>query len=180
MNEAITVELQFFMISILWGGLLLVIYDLLRIIRNVINHKQLWIAFEDILYWILCGVLIFQMMYKHNNGIIRVFSILGMLIGMILYRHIFSDTLVEYISLLLKKIIVLLSRILMLFIRPIIWIKNQINKTIGRKVRKILKKIKKRLYFTIKSLKKLFKSSKISLNQVEEGDLLSEEKKKKK
>lgn len=180
MNEAITIELQFFMISILWGGLLLVIYDFLRIIRNIINHKQLWIAFEDILYWILCGILIFQMMYKHNNGIIRVFSILGMIIGMILYRYIFSDSLVQCISLLLKKTIALFSGILILFIKPFIWMKNQFNKTIGRKVRKTLTKTKKRLYFTNKSLKKLFKSSKISLNQVEEGDLLSEEKKKKK
>ncbi len=180
MNEVIVMELRFFLISILWGGLILVIYDLLRIIRNVIKNNRFWLAVEDILYWILCGILIFQMMYKHNDGIIRAFSILGMFIGMLVYQSIFSEFIVINMSLLLKKILALLLRGLFLFLRPLIWLKDLFYTTIGEKVRKILVKTKKRLYFIKKSLKNPFKSSKISLNEVERGDLLNEEKKKKK
>ena len=88
MNEAIAIEMRFFVISILWGCLILVIYDLLRIFRNIIRHNKIAIGIEDILYWILCGVLIFKMMYKHYNGIIRAFSILGMFIGMLICKTI--------------------------------------------------------------------------------------------
>ncbi len=179
MNEAITVELRFFLISIYWGGLILVIYDLLRILRNIIRHNKIIIAIEDILYWIICGILIFQMMYKHYNGIIRAFSILGMFIGMVIYQYIFSDFIVTNISTLLKKVLSLTLRILTLLFKPIIWIKNLIYKIFGKRVRKVIDKFKKRLYFTIKSLKNHFKSSKISLNGVGKGGLLDEKKKEK-
>lgn len=119
MNNAILGELQFFMISIVWGSLILVIYDCLRIIRKVIKHKQFVIGIEDILYWILCGHLIFQMMYKHNSGIIRAFAILGIFIGMIIYRYILSDFLVDNISGFLNKIIKSIYKIIKLLKKQI-------------------------------------------------------------
>jgi len=180
MNEAIAIEMRFFAISILWGCLILVIYDLLRIFRNIIRHNKIAIGIEDILYWILCGVLIFKMMYKHYNGIIRAFSILGMFIGMLIYQNNFSEFIVTSISTLLKKIIGIIFRLLSILLRPLIWVKNLYCEIIGKRVRKIMQKQKKTLGFAIKSLKNIFKSSKISLSDEEKGDLLDEEKKKKK
>lgn len=180
MNDVIFIELEFFIISILWGGLIIVIYDSLRIIRNLIKHKQFVVAAQDIFYWILCGFLIFQMMYKHNNGIIRAFSIIGMLIGMIIYRYMFSDFLVESLSFLLMKIGDIFFSIFKVIVKPFIWMKCLLSKTIGKKVRQLFKKVKKVIYNQFKPLKNKIKSSKISLYGGEDGDLLEKEKKKEK
>lgn len=179
MNEVILVELRFFVISILWGCLIVIIYDCLRIIRNLIKHNKLTVALEDIVYWIICGFLIFQMMYKHNNGIIRTFSILGMLIGMLIYKYSFSEFLVKNISSILKKLTALLSILFSFLIKPFLGIKDVFNKTIGKIVREFFKKTKKRIQNSIKPLKNKVKSSKIPLNDFEDGDLFDEEKKKK-
>lgn len=181
MNEAILVELQFFVISILWGSLILIIYDGLRIIRIIIKHKQIVVALEDILYWLMCGILIFQMMYKHNHGIVRAFSILGMLMGMIFYHYLLSDIIVDNLSTLLKRIIRLIIKGLSILVKPFIWIKKLFNKTIGKIIRKYYKKLKKSVYNQIKLLKNKRISSKISLDDTNAGDGdLSDEKKKKK
>lgn len=178
MNEAIIKELDLFLISILWGSILLIIYDSLRIFRKLIKHNNCTRSLEDILYWILSGFLIFKMMYKHNNGIIRGFTILGMFLGMIIYKILLSDFLVKNISALLIKIKKLIISILSTIIRPLSWLKDIINKTIGIIIRKFLGKIKKSVYISIKALKTRLKSSKISLDDVGDGDLSNYEKKK--
>ncbi len=180
MNEAIIIELRFFVISILWGSLILIIYDCLRIIRKIIKHNKFSIAIEDLFYWIICGLLIFKMMYKHNDGIIRAFSIMGMLIGMIIYKNLFSDFLLETISAILIKILNFGVSILSFIIRPFLWLKAIFDKTIAIKINRRLKKVKNSMEIAFKSLKSLNKSSKIPLSDVKDGDLLSEEEKSKK
>lgn len=133
MNEFINLEVRFFLISALWGVLLLVVYDCLRIFRKVINHGVVWISIEDIFYWMISGVLIFRMMYEMNNGIIRGFSLIGILLGMILYKYSISEFVVKWISFLLIKIKMFLSKLLHILIKPL--------KFLFRKLRKLLLKL---------------------------------------
>ena len=149
MNHAITIELQFFLISILWGGLLLLVYDGLRIIRRIIKHDSFFVAVEDLIFWVAASLFIFAMMYKENNGIIRGFSVMGMAIGMVLYHYIFSELLVNAIT----KFIRTLFRP---FAIAFSWIKRFILylSTIGKKIVK----------FILRRLKKWRKSVKIALN----------------
>lgn len=98
MNKAITLELQFFMVSILWGALILLAYDGLRIIRRLIRHNSIIIAIQDLLFWISASIFIFAMIYVKNNGTIRGFSVMGMGIGMVLYHYILSDLVVKLVT----------------------------------------------------------------------------------
>lgn len=177
MNEGIIVELEFFFVSILWGGIIIIIYDCLRVIRKVIKHKEFFVALEDVLYWVVSSLLIFNMMYKQNNGIIRIFSILAMFIGMIIYHNLFSKLLVETISFLLIKIKRLISKVIPLILKPITWLISIFNKTIGKIIRKTVKKLKIVTYNQIKRLKNKVKSSKIPLSDFGEGDLFEEKEK---
>ncbi len=105
MNPAITIELQFFLTSILWGGILLLIYDILRILRRVIKHGAFLIAVQDMIFWVAASLFIFSMIYRENNGIIRGYSILGMMLGSILYHFALSDFLVKLISKLIQTLL---------------------------------------------------------------------------
>ena len=149
MNHAITLELQFFLISILWGAILLLAYDVLRIIRRLIKHGTIILAIEDLIFWVIASIFIFAMIYDQNNGIIRGFSVMGVTIGMVLYHYILSSFLVNTIT---KIIQILLSPFIM-----------AIN-TVKRFFHFVFLKGKKIVNFLARRLKKLKNSFKIRFN----------------
>lgn len=148
MNPSITIELQFFLISVLWGGILLAAYDILRIFRRIIRHGAVLIAIEDLIYWLVASLFIFAMIFRENNGIIRGFSIIGMLLGSILYHFGVSEFLVKAIT---KLIQTLLS--------PFKAVLKQLKCTLTSLLKQVAKIINKILF----RLKKRKKSGKITL-----------------
>lgn len=149
MNHAITIELKFFLISILWGAIVLLAYDGLRILRRLIKHNGFFLAVEDLLFWVITSVFIFAMIYQVNNGVIRGFSVMGMAIGMVLYHYILSDIIVS-----------LITKLIFTLLRPLRFILNKMKQFLhflmgrGRKIAS----------FFITRLKKLHKSVRIALN----------------
>ena len=90
MSEGILFELQFFYKAFLLGALMMMSYDGVRIFRRLIPHGTIAVALEDILYWLVCGVYIFRMLYLENSGAIRGFAIAAVVgvpvvLGMLLY-----------------------------------------------------------------------------------------------
>lgn len=150
MSKDIIVELQFFMTSILWGALILLAYDILRIFRRVVKHNYFFIAIEDLLFWVITSVFIFAMIYNENNGIIRGFSIMGMAIGMLIYNFTLSPLVVK-----------LISKLILLLLGPFRFINNSLKK-LSRFIQRKLQKLYKLLWMR---LIKLLKSVKINLNE---------------
>lgn len=154
MSETLGYELQFFLASVIWGVIILVIYDVIRIFRNIIKHHYFFIGLEDLIFWIVSGFLIFRMMYIQNDGIIRGFSILGMTLGMIVYNQGVSGWFVTNVS----KLILFLKKMIMkgiqFLLKPAKWIFKRCRfiftfflkrgKTTGNFLTKGLKKVTKR------------------------------------
>jgi Spore cortex protein YabQ (Spore_YabQ). len=166
MNDEIFAELRFFAVSFYWGMLLLVIYDLFRILRRVIKHNNFFIALEDIIYWTVCGVLIFHMIYRQNNGIIRGFSILAMVLGMLFYHGVFSDFLVDSIAGFINRILAFAVKTLRWILKPFYILLRKA----GRLFRWFGKKIRNKYHTLFKALKNKKKSSKIELSENGKGD----------
>jgi len=150
MNKAITFELQFFLVSIFSGTLILLVYDGFRIVRRLIKHNEVFLAIEDLIFWVAASVFIFAMMYQENNGIIRGFSVMGMTIGMVLYHYILSELFVDMIT-----------KLLYTLFRPIIYVFNKVNRILLL----IRVKYKKLMHFLLLRLKKMIKSVRITLNK---------------
>lgn len=104
-SEDIHQEILFLLISLALGEGLVVFYDVFRIFRRIIPHGVIWISVEDILYWIVCALLVFGMIFQTNDGLVRGFSIGGICIGMLFYNHFVSPFFVKHISSILEKII---------------------------------------------------------------------------
>lgn len=154
MSKLVAWEIQYFIQCFIWGVWMMILYDMLRIFRMVMYHKALWIAIEDILYWIYCAVGMFVVMYMWNDGKIRWFSIASAGLGMFLYNILVSKYAVPIIG----KGIYKLIRVLF---APVIFIVKKI-----KCVTKFLEKKAKNLRFKlIKVLKKLCKSVKIISNK---------------
>ena len=88
MSEGILFELQFFSRALFLGICMMIFYDGIRIFRALIPHKIAVVAVEDILYWLICGVCIFRMLYLENSGAIRGFAIAAVVLGMLLYLQL--------------------------------------------------------------------------------------------
>ncbi len=81
MSEVVRQEILFFSASVLTGIGLLLFYDFFRIFRRVIRHKAWVVSLEDFLYWCAAALIIFGMMFRENDGILRGYAFAGIIAG---------------------------------------------------------------------------------------------------
>lgn len=157
MNEMIGNQIHFFGISIFWGAFLLLFYDMFRIFRRVIPHTGFFVAWEDIIYWMISGVLIFRVMYQQNSGVIRGFSIAAILFGMIVYRWIINDSVVEFVTNLFLSLFAQIKKVLSILLKPLKIIRKSSKIIIQSFARKLIRIVKNRC----QNKEKLYKRQKI-------------------
>lgn len=132
------------------------LYDWLRIFRRVLPHRQIVVSLEDLLFWIFCTMYVFWWMYRVSNGGMRWFAIAGALTGMGLYKKFISRLLVTYVSLLLKRVLEIIEKILRILLRPVRYLGMEIGqkrKAFSRKKRKVAANVKIWLKNCLKVLK---------------------------
>lgn len=140
MQPQILEQLYSFAIFILVGFLIGLLFDMFRISRRTFKTSDIITYLEDILFWILSGLLILFSIFKFNNGDIRAYIILGIFIGLALYMLVFSkiviNTLVKII-LVIKQIISFVSKIILYPIKLI----TRIFKIVTKPIKKLLKNL---------------------------------------
>lgn len=85
---------QFF----LFGVLIVVIYDGIRIFRRILPHGIIWISLEDLLYWTGIALCFFLRLCQENNGIIRGYIILGVVLGAGVYYRLCSRFFMKHLT----------------------------------------------------------------------------------
>jgi len=107
MSELITWEWKFFAIAVMWGMILSIAYDALRILRRVIIHRKVALmAAEDIVFWMIAGFAMFHVIFMVNDGIIRSFALMAFGLGSLMYQYTLSYYIVKYLS----KMLIFLKR----------------------------------------------------------------------
>lgn len=153
MSAYIQQELYFSLHSIALGVLITFSYDWIRIARRVVKHNLLFISIEDFLFWVICSIRIFLMLYQENNGILRWFAVIGALIGMFFYKLLIGRFFVTYTTWIVKKILHVIGKLILFMIKPF----KKARKYIGSKskciTRRIARVIKKKLTMFIKMVK---------------------------
>lgn len=155
-SENIFHELDFFAVSFVLGMLLVPVYDCLRIFRRIVRHGVFWISLEDFIYWIATAFAVFAMLYRKNDGLIRGFSIGGVVLGMLLYNRFVSRYTVRCIVCVLEKIIQFVKKTGTRVLAPFWKLKKRLSAksvTAVDKGRKILKYQKRRLKKMKKEIK---------------------------
>lgn len=105
MSAVIIEELRTIGIAFVSGAFITFIYDLLRVFRRIIAHGNVWIGIEDFLFWIWTSFWIFSVLYRTNDGSLRIYTILAMVLGMIIYHKTVSEPFVRITGGFLKKIL---------------------------------------------------------------------------
>ena len=97
-----------FLIFILTGFILGILFDVFRILRRSFKTTDFITYIEDVIFWILTGLITLYSLFKFNNGEIRLYIFFGMALGIALYMLTFSKIFVKLsvnIILFVKKII---------------------------------------------------------------------------
>ena len=105
-----------FIVFTFTGILLGILFDFFRVFRRTFNTIDFITYLEDILYWILAGIIVLYNIWFFNNGEIRFFMIIGIVMGAIIYSLLFSPILIKIETMILTK----LKNIIMFFYKIII------------------------------------------------------------
>ena len=135
-------QLYNFFIFIVLGLIIALIFDLFRILRKKFNTNNIITYIEDVLFWIISGFLIISAVFKFNNGELRLYLFLGILIGIVMYMLLFT----KFINLIFLKILTPVQIIIDFFLSLFKKNYNFINKTIKKSKNKSKKTIQKNKY----------------------------------
>lgn len=81
----VTKELIFFLYFILEGIVGGVLLDLLRALRRNRKVNDFIVYLEDFVYWLVIGGMVIWLSYTLDTGAIRMYMILGLFLGMLMY-----------------------------------------------------------------------------------------------
>ena len=146
-----------FLVFIINGIVIGLLFDFFRISRKVFNTNDMITYIEDILFWILAGATVLYSIFIFNNGEMRLFMFLAILLGAFAYMVLISSYIIkinvkiinilkkvlEILSLPLKAIYRLIHR---LFFKPIHFLFINVRKNFtnfGTKISKSKKNCKK-------------------------------------
>ncbi len=135
-------QLYNFFIFIVLGLIVSFIFDIFRILRKKFNTNNIITYIEDVLFWIISGFLIISAVFKFNNGELRLYLFLGILIGIVMYMLLFT----KFINLIFLKILTPVQIIIDFFLSLFKKNYNFINKTIKKCKNKSKKTIQKNNY----------------------------------
>ena len=98
-----------FLVFSLTGVTIGVLFDFFRILRRAIKTANIITYIEDVLFWILTGILILYNIWYFNNGEIRVYMFLGIILGVLIYMSTLSNIVVKLFTRILGTIIKVLE-----------------------------------------------------------------------
>ncbi len=94
-----------FLIFSLTGVEIGILFDFFRILRRTIKTGNIVTYIQDILFWILTGILVLYNIWYFNNGEIRIYMFLGIIIGTLIYMSTLSNISVKLFTKILSMII---------------------------------------------------------------------------
>ena len=80
-----------FLIFMINGIIIGLLFDFFRVSRRVISTNDVTTYLEDVLFWILTGAIMLYSIFVFNNGELRLFMFLGVLLGAFIYMIFISS-----------------------------------------------------------------------------------------
>ena len=105
MSYLLTEQASQFMAAMYAGMILSGIYDILRIFRRIVRHKNIYVNIEDFVFWNFVGVFLYVLIFLMNDGIIRWFIIASAVVGAYIFHQGIGKYVVKYVTITLKFVI---------------------------------------------------------------------------
>lgn len=115
MNVDTINQAYLFLIFILNGILIGIVFDIFRILRKSFNTPNFVTYIEDTLFWVISAVIVMYSLFVFNNGQFRAYIFVGILLGIVMYMLFFS----KFIIRISVKVIEVIKSIVMFVFRII-------------------------------------------------------------
>lgn len=144
-----TGQLLTFLLASAAGAVFCLFYDFFRVWRKISPPSAVLAFFQDILFWVLCAFAFFCFLIVRCDGQIRIYALLGALLGFFAFRKTLSRIIFPVILFCVKTVFNLFNTIVCKLICPVI-------NSIKRIIRCLLKYINRLFSLCINYIKKLF------------------------
>lgn len=132
-----------FLIFILVGIIIGLLFDFFRILRRTFKTSDFITYIQDILFWLLSGIILIYSIFIFNNGELRAYIFLSIFIGIITYMLTISKYFInlnviiltaikKVFNFIIKTVTYPIKLILKFFIKPFNILKNNINKIFSK------------------------------------------------
>ena len=108
-----------FIIFILNGILIGILFDIFRILRKSFKTSDIVTYIEDIVFWLLTGLITLYFIFTYNNGEIRLYIFLGIVLGTILYMLTISKYFIKINVKIINFIKTITGKIIFIFLYPL-------------------------------------------------------------
>lgn len=142
-----------FLIFVLNGILIGILFDIFRIFRKSFKTLDIVTYIEDCMFWIISVLLLLYSIFKFNNGEIRLYILIGVILGVSLYMLIFSKMFINT-SVCIIKIIKRIFNIIIII--PIKFLIRIINKIFLKPLKKIFVFLQRKMSIINEKIKKLY------------------------
>ncbi len=141
-----------FGIFVINGILIGLLFDFFRILRKSFKTNDFITYVEDIVFWILTGIILLYSIFLFNNGEIRLFMFIAVLLGLIIYMLSISTYIIKVNVKIINFFKTIILKIISIILIPFKYIVKIFRKIFFRPVSFIIINIKK---FSTNYLKKL-------------------------
>ncbi len=146
-------ETRLFLLSIVVGVGLSLLYDLLRVLRLQTRHRPIVVSLEDLLYFLVCAAVTFGFALKDNSGQIRGYILIGELLGWGCWHLTAGELAVKIASgifALLRRVVLAVARVA-LFPFYCLWkLVLKILRLLSRPMKLFLKKVMQTQKYNLK------------------------------
>lgn len=135
------------------GAMLGVFYDLFRILRIAFPTRRWAVFVQDVIYWAACALLSYLFLLTQSDGVVRVFLLVGELLGATLYRYTLGRLVMRVAEALIAAVKAVLRFLYRYLFRPIWRLFYNLISLLMKPVRftgRNLKKTGQRLKFRLK------------------------------
>ena len=112
-------QLTSFIIFSIIGVIVSIIFDVFRILRKTFRTPDIITYIEDIIFWIATGLIILFSIFLFNNGELRLYIFIGIIIGIVLYMLFISKYFIKFNVFIINLIKNIIAKILHIILKPI-------------------------------------------------------------
>lgn len=131
MENGILTQLYSMLVFIISGIFIGIFFDIFRILRKSFRTPDIITYIEDALFWLITGLFLIFIIFNFTNGEIRIYNIIGLILGSLLYMILISKIFIKVnvkIVLFIKKIVTSIAKILIIPIQFLAKISQKIFK----------------------------------------------------
>lgn len=157
MSNTTTHQVYVFLVFIVNGIIIGLIFDTFRIARKSFKTPNFVTYIEDILFWIITGITIIYSIFVFNNGELRFYIFLGLMLGIILYLLLLSKHIIKISVSIIVFTKNITRKVINLILVPIKFIIKLFRKIFIKPISFIFINIRPKSTLLLSKTKKIFK-----------------------